>query len=146
MYTCRTGAGTHASARADGMRCSATADPEAPAALCRRKRSWQRGGPAPAARADVNLKDEVRAGSRVFVFLRGDVDLFSCGGDCVCVCGCVHTYMYTCIYILYGSIRYHIMYAYIYISCILHKHTVVYVLFLQRHLFCVCAHIYRCKT
>ena len=36
------------SALADGMRCSATAVPAGPAALCRRKRSWQRGGPAPA--------------------------------------------------------------------------------------------------
>ena len=50
-------------------------------------------------RADVNLKGEVRAGSRVFVFLRGDVDLFSCGGGSVYVCACVYTYMYTYIYI-----------------------------------------------
>ena len=50
-------------------------------------------------RADVNLKGKVRAGSRVFVFLRGDVDLFSCGGDSVYVCGCVYTYVYTYIYI-----------------------------------------------
>ena len=36
------------SALADGMRCSATAVGEGPAALGRRKGSWQRGGPAPA--------------------------------------------------------------------------------------------------
>ena len=36
------------SALADGMRCSATAEPEGPAALCRTRGSWQRGGPAPA--------------------------------------------------------------------------------------------------
>ena len=62
-------------------------------------------------RADVNLKDQVRAGSRVFVFVRGDVGLFSCGGDSVYVCACVYTYMYTYIYILYDIIRYHIIYA-----------------------------------
>ena len=39
----------------------------------------------------------------------------------MCVHMCIHMYIH--IYILYDIIRYHIIYAYIYKSCILHKHT-----------------------
>ena len=114
-------------------------------------------------RADVNLKGgSVRAGSRVFVFLRGDVGFFSCGGDSVYVCACVYTYMdiyiyiilygimryhiiyiyYIHIYILCDIIRYHIIYAYIYKSCILHKHTQICNLYVTETFVFVCARAY----
>ena len=105
----------------------------------------------------------MRAGSRVFVFLRGDVGFFSCGGDSVYVCACVYTYMDTYIYILYymvlcdiilyiyiyyiyiyilcDIVRYHIIYAYIYKSCILHKHTDISFFFSETFVV-VCARAY----
>ena len=76
-------------------------------------------------RADVNLQGEVRAGSRVFVFLRGDVGFFSCGGDSVYVCACVYTYMYIymCVYIIWHyAISYYIC-TYIHIMYTTQTHT-----------------------
>ena len=95
-------------------------------------------------RADVNLKDRVRAGSRVFVFLRGDVDLFSCGGDSFDVCGCVYTYMYTYIYIYiiwYYTISYYICIT-IHIMCTTHAHTDSCNLFFTETFVFVCSRSY----
>ena len=95
-------------------------------------------------RADVNLKGPVRAGSRVFVFLRGDVGFFSCGGDSVYVCACVYTYMYIYVCIYYMALYDTILYMHIYTYHVYYTNTHRYIFFFcfGDVCFCVYARIY----